>query len=67
MRLLEKLNFCKDESKKGESESLEDSYFDKEIYENPKRALNDLKSLYEHHKINFSKSDEARVLTAIYT
>ena len=33
----------------------------------PKKALRDLKSLYDHNRIQFSRSDEARVLTAIYT
>ncbi len=36
------------------------------MFENPKRTLNDLKSLFEHNQISFSKNDENRVLTAIY-
>ncbi len=38
----------------------------KERFENPKRALNDLKSLFELNRIKFNRQDEARVLTAIY-
>ena len=37
------------------------------MFENPRRALNDLKTLFESNKIEFSRSDEARVLTALYT
>lgn len=37
------------------------------MFENPKKALNDLKTLFENNKIQFSRSDEARVLTALYT
>ena len=40
---------------------------DSEMFENPRRALNDLKTLFESNKIEFSRSDEARVLTALYT
>ena len=38
-----------------EKEDCEDE--DKRMYENPKRALYDLKSLYEANKIEFSKAD----------
>ena len=43
------------------------NYDDQEIFENPKRALNDLKTLFESNKIQFSRNDDARVLTALYT
>ena len=36
------------------------------MFENPKRTLNDLKSLFEQNQISFNKNDETRVLTAIY-
>jgi len=37
------------------------------MFENPKRALYDLKSLFELNRIQFNRQDEARVLTALYT
>jgi ABC-type phosphate transport system auxiliary subunit len=60
MTILEKMKFSKDNA----IDSEEDN---REIFENPKRTLNDLKSLFEHNQIAFNKSDETRVLTAIYT
>lgn len=60
MRLLENFKLGKDNPPDSEEE-------EREMFENPKRTLHDLKSLFEHHKIQFSKTDEARVLTAIYT
>ena len=60
MTILEKMKFTKENT----IDSEEDN---KEMFSNPKRTLNDLKSLFEHNQIAFSKSDETRVLTAIYT
>ena len=59
--MLEKMKFTKEEGFENEDD------LEPELFENPKRALADLKSLFDHNKIAFNKSDEMRVLTAIYT
>ena len=62
MRMLEKTTLGKDSaSATGDDEEI------RHMFENPKRAIQDLKSLFEHNRIQFSRSDEARVITALYT
>ena len=62
--MLEKMKFSRQEDG-GEISNDED--LEPELFENPKRALADLKSLFDNNKIAFNRSDEMRVLTAIYT
>ena len=61
MLMLEKMKFGQ------ESQTADTEEEDRKFFANPKRALNDLKSLYDQNKIEFSKSDQTRVLTALYT
>ena len=62
MRMLEKTTLGRDSaSATGDDEEI------RHMFENPKRAIQDLKSLFEHNRIQFSRSDEARVITALYT
>ena len=61
MLMLEKMKFGQ------ESSTADTEEEDRKFFANPKRALNDLKSLYDQNKIEFSKSDQTRVLTALYT
>ena len=58
--MLEHIKLGKDSEASSEEEA-------RQMLEDPKKVLQDLKSLYEHNRIQFSRSDEARVITAIYT
>ena len=60
IRMLEHIKLGKDSEASSEEET-------RQMLEDPKKVLQDLKSLYEHNRIQFSRSDEARVITAIYT
>ena len=60
IRMLEHIKLGKDSEASSEEEA-------RQMLEDPKKVLQDLKSLYEHNRIQFSRSDEARVITAIYT
>ena len=60
IRMLEHIKLGKDSEASSEEEA-------RQMLEDPKKVLQDLKSLYEHNRIQFSRSDEARVITSIYT
>ena len=60
IRMLEHIKLGKDSEASSEEEA-------RQMLEDPNKVLQDLKSLYEHNRIQFSRSDEARVITAIYT
>ena len=58
--MLEHIKLGKDSEASSEEEA-------RQMLEDPNKVLQDLKSLYEHNRIQFNRSDEARVITAIYT